>query len=406
MSILKNLLIRFFILFTLTVTSQTNNEFTTYDSGLIYSDLTMNKLSYIVDSLNLKYYSCELNKDYYSKKQGMGFSLQYEGEQIENAIKDIQNNISFDEFLKKYPETKSKKNLLFVRYDYTNYKNVEMVEFDGTNPIKNTEFSIRIPKKEADRQKEHIHWKFEHKEESKYSSESLSMIYLPDELTRQTLPKEYSKMIGYSECLIDTTVSKIKDNADRGGTIALPENWRELSEKKKAKLLDELRSTKVVGGCSMDTRPREHAFDISLLSAETINWQIFLKAHLDIMNDNFERMSDGSYAWGNRKTYIKELEELNINVYDLLLGISFRIDNPTQHHYYGNIRRLGRAFSETNNKEQLEKILLDIISNEKLDLYNRMIGYYLLDNYIYNLQDESKNSLLNQAEKELNIFAE
>lgn len=71
------------------------------------------------------------------------------------------------------------------------------------------------------------------------------------------------------------------------------------------------RSRIVVGGCSQDMSPRVHAMNIALLSAETINWEIFLRSHLDIMNDNFERMSDGSYAWAGRKTYIKELEVLD-----------------------------------------------------------------------------------------------
>ncbi|MBK7503592.1 MAG: hypothetical protein IPI52_00240, partial [Bacteroidetes bacterium] len=119
--------------------------------------------------------------------------------------------------------------------------------------------------------------------------------------------------IGYSDCLIDTIATKFKSDA-KSGWVDLPENWQNLSEKKKEKLLDEMRSTKVVGGCSQDSRPREHAINIAMLSAEVTNWEVFLKSHLDIMNDRFDRMSDGSYAYAQRKTYIKELEELDINV--------------------------------------------------------------------------------------------
>ena len=50
----------------------------------------------------------------------------------------------------------------------------------------------------------------------------------------------------------------------------------------------------------MDNSPRIHALNIAKLSAETINWEVFLRAHLDIMKDKFERMSDGSYAFGGR----------------------------------------------------------------------------------------------------------
>ncbi|MBK7243510.1 MAG: hypothetical protein IPH98_06560 [Saprospiraceae bacterium] len=72
------------------------------------------------------------------------------------------------------------------------------------------------------------------------------------------------------------------------------------------------------------------------------------------MNDRFDRKSDGSYAWGQRNTYIKELEELNINVPDLILGILFRIENPASNHYFGSIGRVGRALSETKNRNEIE----------------------------------------------------
>jgi hypothetical protein len=126
------------------------------------------------------------------------------------------------------------------------------------------------------------------------------------------------------------------------------------------------RNRKVMGMCSQDNSPRIHAMNIALLSAETVNWEIFLRSHLDIMNDNFERRSDGSYAWAARKTYIKELEVLDFNVIDLLLGISLRIENPGEHHYYGNISRLGRALSESQYRAPIENKILDMIRDDQL----------------------------------------
>jgi len=128
--------------------------------------------------------------------------------------------------------------------------------------------------------------------------------------------------------------------------------------------------------------------NIALLSAETINWEIFLRSHLDIMNDNFERSIDGSYAWAERKTYIKELEVLDFNVTDLLLGISLRIENPGEHHYYGNISRLGRALSESKYQVAIKSKILDMIRDEKLDDYNRMLMYYLYLDYNYYLDNK------------------
>jgi hypothetical protein len=149
------------------------------------------------------------------------------------------------------------------------------------------------------------------------------------------------------------------------------------------------RNRRVIGGCSMDFSPREHAFNIALLSAETIKWEIFLRSHLDIMNDNFSRVSDGSYAQAGRQTYIKELETLEINVPDLLLGISLRIDNPAQNHYFSSVSRIGRAIAESKDAKIFEEALLNMIADATLDDYNRVVMYYLFDNYNYSVTDAS-----------------
>ncbi len=174
------------------------------------------------------------------------------------------------------------------------------------------------------------------------------------------------------------------------GWVELLKNWQELKLKKKEKLLTEMRSTQVIGGCSQDSRPREHAMNIALLSAETTNWEVFLKSHLDIMNDRFERVSDGSYAFAQRKTYIKELEELDINVVDLLIGISMRIENPAMNHYYGSIGRLGRAISESKNKQEFENQILGMVEDAKLDDYNRVVAYFLYISYTNYLNDKTE----------------
>ena len=153
------------------------------------------------------------------------------------------------------------------------------------------------------------------------------------------------------------------------------------------KILDLKRTYRVVGSCSMDSRPRQQAQEIALLAAENTRWDIFLRSHLNIMNDRFERVSDGSYAWAGRSTYIKELEVLDINVLDLILGISLRVNNATKFHYYGSISRLGRALAETNYPEVTESRILEIIKDTTLDSYNRVLMYFLFSNYNYYVKD-------------------
>jgi hypothetical protein len=108
------------------------------------------------------------------------------------------------------------------------------------------------------------------------------------------------------------------------------------------------------------------------------------------MNDRFERVTDGSYAWGRRQTYIRELEELGINVPDLLLGIALRVENAPKNHYFGSISRLGRALAETKYQDEIEQKMLALIEDKQLDNYNRMLIYFLFKNYNYNLTDVNR----------------
>jgi hypothetical protein len=163
------------------------------------------------------------------------------------------------------------------------------------------------------------------------------------------------------------------------------------------------RDRKVYGTCSQDSRPRNHAVGICLLSAETSQWDIFLRSHLDIMNDRFERASDGSYAWAQRETYIRELEELDVNAIELLLGTCLSVDNVSDNHYWGSISRVGRALAEAQDTQALETRLLMMINDPNLDPLNRLRMAYLFAHYSYNLNDKqlSKKSFetLNAAIK-------
>jgi len=365
-----------------------DGEFKVYPNGLIYSERTMSKLSHIVDSLNLKYKTCNFNTVFYSKSQTIGHIIKLEEGNIKEAKKDMENQISLDDFLKKYPKATIERDALIIKSKYENYKKQNIVEFEHFDLKSDYGFSIQSEDVSLYQKDFSNKWLFEYNKKSSYSEESLSAFYFPANFSSVPIPQKYSQMVGYSDCLIDTTTTKFKDHL-KDGWVELPENWTSLSEKEKAKLLDEMRSTKVIGGCSQDSRPREHAIHIALLSAETYNWEVFLKSHLDIMNDRFDRMSDGSYAWGQRNTYIKELEELNINVPDLILGISFRLENPASNHYFGSIGRVGRALSETKNRSEIEQAMLSIISDNELDTYNRLLFYFLFRNYNNNIKDET-----------------
>ncbi|WP_276682403.1 hypothetical protein [Empedobacter brevis] len=363
------------------------SEFKTYKNGLIYSEEAISKLGRVVDSLNLKFKTCDVNKKFYAKNQTIGYVVSLEAGNIKQAKQDLENKIPLDEFIRKYPQAEVGKNKLIIKQKYRNYEDKEIVEFEEFD-LK-SDYGLRIESEDLklyDKEFKNT-WLFRYHKKTDYSEESIEAFYFPENFKSNEIPNKYAIMIGYSDCLIDTTATKFKDKL-KDGWVELPKNWQNFSKKKKSKLLDQMRSTRVIGGCSQDSSPRDHAVNIALLSAETYNWSVFLKAHLDIMNDRFERVSDGSYAWGERNTYIKELETLDINVLDLILGISLRVENAATNHYYGNISRIGRALAETKNRNEIEEAILSAVSDKKLDDYNRLLFYFLFRNYNHYIQEE------------------
>ena len=158
------------------------------------------------------------------------------------------------------------------------------------------------------------------------------------------------------------------------------------------------RSRRVVGMCSQDSSPRVHAMQIAQLAAESRQWDIFLRSHLDVMNDRMDRRSDGSYAYKSRLTYLKELEALQIDVPELMYGISLRTANPSKNHYFGTIWRVGRALSESRIAPEIEQELLEIVADTSLDDFNRLLMFYLYANMKYYANPEKDKNGFEQAE--------
>ncbi|MDR7210075.1 hypothetical protein [Flavobacterium piscis] len=489
-----------------------DNEFKVYDNGLIYSENAVVKLKYIVDSLNLKFKVCEFNKTFLSCAQAKSNFVRLEKKDILKAKKDLENNISYSEFKAKYPKAAFEENLVVLKSHYTNYENVESVDFSSLRLGKSGSEEITSTKKDIDAYKNNFKgkWFFEFHEKTEYSKESLRAFYFIEEFKTKPISEKYARLIQYSDCLVDTTAQIFYMDAKDSGVRyqdTLPTKATEFQEyidkvlkrpsfseekfsllysfdqidfednsKKKKKedvvkreliekeyeafhkklekwellklvRLDSLRradtnfdrilnealaeskitkssddafeeyvgryvskeaelelkrNRRVIGGCSMDSSPRIHALNIAMLSAETIKWEIFLRSHLNIMNDRFDRVSDGSYAQKGRNTYIKEVEVLDINVLDLILGISLRIENPSKNHYYSSINRVGRALAESSNATLAEMIILDMIADNDLDDYNRVLMYYLFDNYNYSLTDENIK-MLNKTKLQLAV---
>lgn len=150
------------------------------------------------------------------------------------------------------------------------------------------------------------------------------------------------------------------------------------------------RNRMVYGECSQDEAPVLHLIDIARLAAKSGNWNVFFKAHMAVLNDNVHRVVDSSFGMARRKTYLKEIEAIGVRVSDLVLGISLRISNSSPNHYFGDVGRLGKALSESEDKSAVEKVLIAAISDQDLDEYNRVLLYYLFLNYVDHLKESPR----------------
>ncbi len=451
------------------------NEFPIYANGLIYNESTMNKLGHIVDSLNLKFKSCDLSRPYLSYPQGKAWKVVVKQSRKE-AMRDVNANIPLEDFRKKYPQA-TLSPIWVARYIFENYKNEMSVAYTTLPSERNQSIHLKATKKNI----KDTGWIKSPDEDE----DELEFFYL-EKLEPTEIPMEYGRLIQYVDCMIDTTASiyfaaaegevyqRVTENSkaarfvewaqDFPGKPEYPdynkpgfdeayeifsvkylewdslrilnldkkiENdtyWKNLlaeaSEEalkdgnsdtefefyverycSKSDALKLKRRRKVIGNCSQDQSPRYHAMNICKLAAETTQWDIFLRSHLDIMNDRFERQSDGSYAWGQRQTYLKELEELDIPATDLILGTCFRVTNVAENHYWSSIGRAGRALSDASDKIKLQSAMLTIIKDQRVDLFNRLLFAYLYSNYNYHLPEgelkESNKQLLEEAIKSL-----
>jgi len=200
-------------------------------------------------------------------------------------------------------------------------------------------------------------------------------------------------------------VSAAADACIQHGTGSVPMEELTNDFVSKTKALELMRHRRVMGSCSQDPAPRYHARDIALKAAETNQWEVFLRAHMDIMNDRFERASDGSYAYARRKTYLKELEELHLDIVDLMIGLSLRASNTAKHHYNGTIWRLGWALTESKDSSLFELKAKEILKDNRVDMFNRGLIFLLYQTFLYSLPDRlNANRKITALKKEYSVY--
>ena len=437
--------------------SGNRNEFSKNGADLLYDAGDIAIMRKLVDSLNIRFKSCELNQQYWSCPLTIEYAVTFDtsGFAFSSLQEDLRNNDPIYQILDKYKEhirSLDSSVILVKRIRYGDDKSFESLikgnPSDGYNDFnvdkesmnKDLTWSISFPQKGT-------------------NPRLIGLVYCSNRFTQQLIPTKYARLIQYVDCMIDTNqqvflsfanfddyfsdrknvipeeiedvfnylsdkdpgirtiedlgrqktidlVSSLKNDKDfvhlvRNSVDALIK--RNYSPAVLERVVETLglhdksllikRSYRVIGQCSQDESPRLHARDIALLAARANSWDIFLRAHLDIMNDRFERVSDGSYAYKDRKTYLKELEEINLDVIDLMLGLSLRAYNTSINHYNGTIWRLGWALTESKERDKFEQRVLSMIKDAELDEFNRGLLFILYSSYLENLDDIKEANL-------------
>ncbi len=166
------------------------NEFPIHSNGLIYDESTMSKLAIIVDSLNLKFRSCDLSHPYYSFPQGMAHFVELPNKSIRKAVQD---GISFEEFAARFPRQIKQRDYWIVKTSYENYEGKKFIEYSGL-PSGDREYSIKVKDKKSN-----------HKATGWLVNEEEGTAFYIERLEESEIPYDYARLVQYVDCMIDTT---------------------------------------------------------------------------------------------------------------------------------------------------------------------------------------------------------
>src|SRR5689334_11799044 len=81
-----------------------SGEFEIKSNGLIYSDADMKHLRFIVDSLNLRFKTCDLSKKFYAAPQVMATYIQFESktDKLTDVLADLKAGVKPELMMTKY----------------------------------------------------------------------------------------------------------------------------------------------------------------------------------------------------------------------------------------------------------------------------------------------------------------
>lgn len=299
-------------------------------------------------------------------------------------LKDLQTQITLTEFQKKYIPKISKTSFeiliersnkngtpaLYLRSHWENDSNLVI-----TPPVTNYKNDTTI------------HWFYT------LGENELRACYFPKGIQAPILPASYARLVGYVDALIDPTISRLLPLEDeknrRFGKFRteLPNGWINWSKKEQSKLLDDWRRLYIRKSCSQDGRPIRYAIELAQIAASANRWDIFLRAHLKILEKRYQKPCVNCI-----QTHMRELEAIGINVPDLLLGSNLQVQSTSAHRYRKPTKEIARALLECKDKEIILEQLLNMIKDPMLDILNRYLAATLYIDYLIVLHETTSKT--------------
>ncbi len=437
------------------------------DNALIYPDSTLNRLKRVSDSLTLKC-KTEPPKAYKSKAQAKAHFIQIGKSRSKEALLDIEANIPFEDFVKKYKTANVDRDVLVVKSRYKDDDGQSMVDFSNVQFVNDGEYILTFEDDQVlyDKPKKGK-WLFKFIEADKYwdSGDSLMAFYFTGEFETAALPAKYTALAQYVDCLIDPSSDMLSENAhvsyedictdpssrvcrfieyvhaaNQKPDVINIDDWikaavllREWESKRMEKadelkrrdpkfnvLMDEAlkaakagavtddefhnyieryyppaealalkRNKKVLHRLLLRGEYIQHAIHLARLSAKALNWNVFIRAHIAFLGEEFVDSHDKDQLI-TRYDYSKELEALDLNLPDLLLGSCLAVEGAGPYHHSIDVWRAAAVFvsGKSSVRKEVEQKLLDMISDKELDDYNRSQMYFVYEHISERLVSE------------------
>ncbi|NME67293.1 hypothetical protein [Flammeovirga aprica] len=425
-------------------------EHKVHENGMVYHDSTISHFRTIVDSITAVFDTVALNKIYYSKKQSKGYCFEFRGDTAEQINKDFEHRITFEDFKAKYLKGKELEEVVMHKVHLFD-KFIILTKPSGEYFFPLSDMSYRSTAQDSldynkfikDKLKGELCSNFIDYKALKQES-TISIFYIIDDFENGPLKEDYARMIQYSYSLIDTNhtilfedgelfksnpsverfynyieseieqgksekefaqteefeqllAAAIKEGYDGGFKRRSYEYYVEKYHSAELALFFK-RSVEFFLSCAADPADNVHYQEIFSLVTKTLNKDIFFRCHVNNMCPSYpdcaqfcfnnEDLNVHKYtSFEDFSPKIKELEAMNINVFDFFMGLILDVSNPVPNGIDACLHTLGSNLSRASDLDQIDARLFSVLEDEELDLNNRIRINYLFQIYNINVRD-------------------